>query len=33
MALINESNFRKTLTQQNGERTKKAVAKWKPRAW
>ena len=30
MALINESNFRKTLTQQNGERTKKAVAKWKP---
>ena len=28
MALINESNFRKTLTQQNGERTKRAVARW-----
>ena len=28
MALINESNFRKSLTQQNGERTKNAVRRW-----
>lgn len=29
MALIDTENFKKTLTQQNGERTKKAVFKWK----
>jgi len=29
MALIDKENFKKTLTQQNGERTKKAVFRWK----
>ena len=29
MALIDTENFKKTLTQQNGERTKKAVCRWK----
>ena len=29
MALINKENFQKSLTQQNGERTKKAVFRWK----
>ena len=29
MALIDKENFQKTLTQQNGERTKKAVFRWK----
>ena len=29
MALIDKENFKKTLTQQNGERTKQAVFRWK----
>ena len=29
MSLISTENFKKTLTQQNGERTKKAVFRWK----
>ena len=29
MALIDKENFQKSLTQQNGERTKKAVFRWK----
>ena len=29
MSLISTENFKKTLTQQNGERTKQAVFRWK----